>query len=99
MTIRHAIMYPLADESDETVGKVRASFARLGALPECRGMEFGVRANDYARSVSVVAIVTFDTVADYEAYQRHDAHQEHVALMRELATGVSFVDYEPEQLR
>lgn len=97
--IRHVIMYPLTDPSPQAVMRVRASFQRLAALPQVTAAEFGTRATNADGSLDVAAVLTFEGPAELEAFQAETAHAEHVALMREAAGGVSFVDFVPEVLK
>jgi len=94
----HIVMFRFRDEEKEA--NIRRVKEMLEALPEkipsLRSMEVGVDFSRSERSMDLVLTSTFDDRAGLEEYRIHPAHQEVVALIKEVTQESRVVDYEKE---
>ncbi len=65
-------------------------------IPSLRSMEVGVDFGHSERSMDLVLTSAFDDRAGLESYRVHPAHQEVVALIKEVTVESRVVDYERE---
>ncbi|WP_456452351.1 Dabb family protein [Hydrogenimonas sp.] len=92
----HIVMFRFKE--DDKAANIKRVKALLEALPEkipsLRSMEVGVDFLHSERSMDLVLTSTFDDREGLEAYRVHPAHQEVVALIKEVTTESRVVDYE-----
>ncbi len=94
----HIVMFRFKEENkEENIARVKRM---LEALPDkidsLRSMEVGVDFLRSERSMDLVLTSTFDDKEGLEAYRVHPAHQEVVALIKEVTLQSRVVDYEKE---
>lgn len=91
----HIVMFQFKEENKE------ANMARvkemLDALPQkiatLRSMEVGIDVSRSERSFDMVLVSTFDDQKGLDAYAPHPAHQEVVAVIKEVTLLSKVVDY------
>ena len=97
--IKHLVMFKLlptlvADEKEAVKQELRQ---RLEALPakiaEIRSFEVGLNTLESDRSMDIVLISTFDTMADLSAYAIHPDHMDVVAYVRTVCEKTVSCDF------
>lgn len=89
---KHVVCFKFFDQAQAPVvaEKLRAL---VGVVESLRSLECGVNILDTARSYDLVLIATFDSKADYKAYDSHPEHQkvrEYVQTVRESSVAVDY---------
>lgn len=91
----HIVMFQFKEEHKEAnLARVKAM---LEALPQkidtLKSMEVGIDVSRSERSFDMVLISTFDDQEGLNVYAPHPAHQEVVALIKEVTLLSKVVDY------
>ena len=94
----HIVMFRFENEEKEAhIRRVKEMLEALpGKISSLRSMEVGVDFSRSERSMDLVLTSTFDDRAGLESYRIHPAHQEVVALIKEVTQESRVVDYEKE---
>mmetsp|Transcript_27354 Transcript_27354/g.88351 ORF Transcript_27354/g.88351 Transcript_27354/m.88351 type:complete len:96 (+) Transcript_27354:152-439(+) len=93
--IKHVVMFKLKDRSASNVEATRLRLETLReAIEVIRSFELGADVVKSERSFDLVAIVTFDSLADLDIYQKHPAHLEILDFLNGVKDTVVAVDYE-----
>ncbi len=94
----HIVMFRFKEENKEAnIAKVKAMLDSLpDKIPTLKSMETGVDFSRSERSMDLVLTSTFDDREGLESYRVHPAHQEVVALIKEVTLESRVVDYEKE---
>ena len=94
----HIVMFRFKEENKEAnIAKVKAMLDSLpDKIPTLKSMETGVDFSHSDRSMDLVLTSIFDDREGLEAYRVHPAHQEVVALIKEVTLESRVVDYEKE---
>ena len=98
--IKHIVMLRLKEEAggiikDENARALKKQLEALPhAIPEIQRLEVGLNIKDSERAADVVLYSEFDSPEALATYIQHPAHQEVVALVREIAGETRVVDYE-----
>ncbi len=92
----HIVMFRFKEENkEENIAKVKGMLeALVDKIEPLKSMEVGVDFLHSERSMDLVLISTFDDKEGLEAYRIHPAHQEVVALIKEVTIESRVVDYE-----
>jgi len=92
----HIVMFRFKDENkEENIAKVKSMLeALVEKIEPLKSMEVGVDFLHSERSMDLVLTSTFDDKEGLEAYRIHPAHQEVVALIKEVTIESRVVDYE-----
>jgi quinol monooxygenase YgiN len=92
----HIVMFRFKEENKEkNIAKVKGMLeALVDKIEPLKSMEVGVDFLHSERSMDLVLTSTFDDKEGLEAYRIHPAHQEVVALIKEVTIESRVVDYE-----
>ena len=98
--IKHIVMWKLQDEVEgATRGQnalaIKQQLEGLPAvIPQIRELEVGLNRQASDRSMDVILITGFDSLADLASYRDHPRHRDVAALIREVVSETRVVDYE-----
>lgn len=94
--LTHVVLFKFKpDASAAQTAQLEAGLKGLPAvISEIREFRVGRDVVHSARSYDLALVSTFDDLAAMQRYQVHPAHQQVVALVKELCTGVVAVDFD-----
>ena len=98
--IRHVVCWTFHETADgrsraDNIAEAARRLAGLRArIPVLRSLEVGVHIGAAAEAFDLALLCSFDSLADLEIYQRHPAHQEVVAFLRQVRDRRVVVDFE-----
>ena len=97
--IVHIVFFNLKDtegySSEQNTIRLKEGLeALVGTITELHKLEVGLDFNRSEAAYDLSLYTEFTTKAALEAYQVHPAHQEVIALVKEICSGRAVVDYE-----
>lgn len=92
--IKHIIFMKFQNPAADVPAVRDMLLALKGVVPEIRTIEAGADVLHKERSYDFALIVTFDSLEDLAAYDRHPAHEAARAYIRQHRTASASVDFE-----
>lgn len=93
--IRHIVLFKFRDDASATAAEGKRRLEGLvGSVSQIQHLEAGVNVVASPRAHDLALTVTFDSIAELEAYRVDPAHETVGAWLRDRAASIVSCDYE-----